>query len=439
MSVTKISKLFLPLLKEVPSDASIISHQLMLKAGMIRQVSAGIYIWLPLGLRVLQKVSDIVRYNLDSMDAQEIIMPCIQPASLWHKSGRIGGDDDLSKETLMMKDRKGAELLFTPTAEEVVSELFNNNVKTYKQLPINLYQIQWKFRDEIRPRFGVMRGREFLMKDAYSFHLDKKCAIDTYNKMMHCYLNIFSDLGLKAIPVRANSGSIGGDMSHEFHILANTGESKIYYEEALEDYLDSDDIDLEGLKSFYAMEEEEHEVSSSIISDKKILEKRGVEVGHIFYLGDKYSKAMDVSVQGKGVGPVVPVMGCYGIGVSRIVGAIVEASHDDKGIKWPKSVAPYDVILLNLKPGDAECNSLIEKLSSILEISGKDVLVDDTDLSIGAKFASADLIGIPIQIIIGPKALKAGKIEIKDRLLGTSKELDLDSISHINSAIHSTL
>lgn len=439
MSVTKISKLFLPLLKEIPSDASIISHQLMLKAGMIRQVAAGIYVWLPLGLKVLQKVSDVVRHNLDFIDAQEIIMPCIQPASLWHKSGRIGGDDDLSKETLMMKDRKGADLLFTPTAEEVVSELFDNNVKTYKQLPMNLYQIQWKFRDEIRPRFGVMRGREFLMKDAYSFHLDKNCAIDTYNKMMRCYLNIFSDLGLKAIPVKANSGAIGGDMSHEFHILANTGESKIYYEEALEEYLNSEAVNLEGLQSFYAMEEEEHDASSATISDKKILEKRGIEVGHIFYLGNKYSKAMDVSVQGKGVGAVVPVMGCYGIGISRIVGAIVEAYHDDKGIKWPKSVAPYDVVLINLKPGDDECDALVEKLSYMLEISGNDVLIDDTDSSIGAKFASADLIGIPTQIIVGPKALKAGKIEVKDRRSNISKELEIESISNINSAINAEI
>lgn len=437
MSVTRTSKFFAPLLKETPSDASIISHQLMLKSGMIRQVAAGIYVWLPLGLRVLQKVSDVVRYNLNSIGAQEIVMPCIQPASLWHRSGRIGSDDDLSKETLMMKDRKGAELLFTPTAEEVVSELFDNNVKTYKQLPMNLYQIQWKFRDEIRPRFGVMRGREFLMKDAYSFHLDKNCAIDTYNSMMRCYLNIFADLGLKVIPVRANSGSIGGDMSHEFHILANTGESKIYYEEALESYLNSDDVDLEGLQSFYAMEEEEHDTSSDTISNKKILEKRGIEVGHIFYLGDKYSKAMDVSVQGRGGKPVVPVMGCYGIGISRIVAAIIEAYHDDKGIKWPKNVAPYDVMLINLKPGDSACDSLVEKLSSMLEISGKDILIDDSDLSIGAKFASADLIGIPVQIIVGPKSLKAGKIEIKDRQLGTSKELGIDSISSINSAINS--
>lgn len=425
------SNLFAPLLKESPSDATIASHKLMLRTGMIRQLVSGIYIWLPLGLKVLRKVENIVRNRLNEVGAEEILMPCIQPTSLWHQSGRIGGDDDLSTEALIMEDRKGVKLLFTPTAEEVIAQLFDQNVKTYKQLPMNLYQIQWKFRDEIRPRFGVMRGREFLMKDAYSFHLDKDCAIKTYNTMMQAYLDIFKDLGLDAVPVTADSGAIGGDMSHEFHILANTGESSVYYEAALEDYLSDGKVSLDGMKRFYAMEEEKHDPNSKEIQGKEILQKRGIEVGHIFYLGDKYSKAMGASVQNKEGKKVTPLMGCYGIGVSRIVGAIIEACHDADGIKWPKSVAPYDVLIVNLKPGSEDCDQLSAEIERMMHDVDREVLVDDTDQSPGAKLASADLIGIPLQIIIGPRGLKNGEIEIKHRTTGEKRMLSVNDVGTV--------
>lgn len=430
----KASQLFAPILKENPSEASIVSHQLMLRCGMIRQISAGIYAWLPLGLRVLQKIENIVRKNHNIAGAQEVLLPCIQPVDYWRESGRYQSKQgDLSEQMLVMKDRHGVEMVFAPTAEEVICTLFRNNVQSYKHLPLNLYQIHWKFRDEIRPRFGVMRGREFLMKDAYSFHLDEESARQEYVKMMRCYLNIFYDCGLKAVPVLAGTGSIGGDLSHEFHVLADTGESKIFYERKLEEYLSgSQEISLENLNKYYAMEEEKHDSSTCKIKAEDLLERRGIEVGHVFYLGDKYSKILGLKVQDKTGALITPVMGTYGIGVSRLVAAIIEASHDEKGIIWPESVAPFRVALINLKPGNSEldtiCNDIIAKLKALKV----EVIYEDTSDSVSQKFAKMDLLGIPYHIAVGPKMLEhKGMVEFKRRKDQGFTEMSLDAILNI--------
>ena len=431
----RMSQFFLPVLKDTPAEAQIVSHRLMLRAGMIRQSSAGIYSWLPLGHRVLKKIEQIVREEQNAAGGQELLMPTIQPADLWRESGRY---DDYGQEMLRITDRHDRDMLFGPTNEELITDIFRGSVRSYRQLPLNLYHIQWKFRDEVRPRFGIMRGREFLMKDAYSFDLNAEAARHAYNKMFLAYLRTYERLGLKAIPMQADTGPIGGDMSHEFIILADTGESEVYCHA---DYLDfeapdaavSYDDDLSSVIEHwtfrYAATDEKHDPArfeAEVPEDCRIA-TRGIEVGHIFYFGDKYSKSMGATVM-NAEGVEVPVeMGCYGIGVSRLVGAIIEASHDDDGIIWPASVAPFDVGLINLKVGDDACDGAVADIYEKLGKAGVDVLADDTDGRAGGKFATMDLIGLPWQIIVGPRGVKSGVVEIKERRTGERQELSLDA------------
>jgi prolyl-tRNA synthetase len=427
----RLSRYFLPILRETPKEAEIVSHRLMLRAGMLRQEAAGIYAFLPLGHRVLQKVCKIVREEQDRSGAIEMLMPTIQSADLWRESGRY---EDYGKEMLRIQDRHERDILYGPTNEEMITEIFRAYVRSYKDLPLNLYHIQWKFRDEIRPRFGLMRGREFLMKDAYSFDVDPAGARHAYNRMFVAYLRTFARLGLKSIPMAAESGPIGGSLSHEFIILADTGESEVFCHR---DYLDfavpGDDIsfdDVEGLEaivgkwtSLYAATSEKHDEAAfaALPADKKV-SARGIEVGHIFHFGTKYSEPMKAVVTGPD-GIDRPVhMGSYGIGPSRLVAAIIEASHDDAGIKWPEAVAPFKVAILNLKQGAADTDAASESLYRALTGKGVDVLYDDRDQRPGAKFATADLIGLPWQVLIGPKGLAEGKVEVKRRSDG-SREL----------------
>jgi prolyl-tRNA synthetase len=423
----RLSRYFLPILRDTPKDAEIVSHRLMLRAGMVRQESAGIYAWLPLGHKVLDKVCKIIREEQDRAGAVEMLMPTIQSADLWRESGRY---DDYGKEMLRIKDRHEREMLYGPTNEEMITEIFRAYVKSYKNLPLNLYHLQWKFRDEVRPRFGVYRSREFLMKDAYSFDVDAAGAKHSYNKMFVAYLRTFSRMGLKAIPMVADTGPIGGNLSHEFIILASTGESEVFCHK---DYLEFDvpsaavnfdsGEELEGLvgkwTSLYAATSEKHDAAAfGSIPAEKQMSARGIEVGHIFYFGTKYSEPMKASVQTQG-GAAAPVhMGSYGIGPTRLVAAIIEASHDDAGIIWPEAIAPFKVGILNLKQGDGGTDAACEKLYAELTSRGVDVLYDDTDDRAGAKFATADLIGLPYQILVGPKGLAEGKIELKQRAGG---------------------
>ncbi|MDR6625414.1 proline--tRNA ligase [Caulobacter segnis] len=432
----RLSRYFLPVLKEAPSDAQIVSHQLMLRAGMIRQEAAGIYAWLPLGLRVLNKIEQIVREEMDRAGAIELLMPTIQLADLWRESGRY---DDYGDEMLRITDRHKRELLFGPTAEEVVTDIFRASVKSYKDLPKNLYNIQWKFRDERRPRFGVMRGREFFMKDAYSFDLDADGARKSYNRMFVAYLNLFARMGLKAVPMRADTGPIGGDLSHEFIVLAETGESAVFCHKDLVEMpapgpdLDWINGDLQPLvnqrTALYAATEEMHdEAAFNALPEGDRLSARGIEVGHIFSFGTKYSEPMKATVQGPD-GQQVPVqMGSYGVGVSRLLGAIIEASHDEGGIIWPESVAPFDVGIVNMRQGDAACDAACETAYNALKAAGRDVLYDDTDARGGAKFATMDLIGLPWQLIVGPKGIADGVVEIKNRKTGERHTASLDSV-----------
>ncbi|MFZ5669733.1 MAG: proline--tRNA ligase [Pseudomonadota bacterium] len=429
------SRFFLPTLKEAPSDAQIVSHQLMLRAGLIRQEAAGIYAWLPLGLRVLRKIEQIVREEMDRAGAVELLMPTIQLADLWRESGRYEAYGD---EMLRIVDRHKRDLLYGPTAEEVVTDIFRASVKSYKDLPLNLYNIQWKFRDERRPRFGVMRGREFLMKDAYSFDLDEASARAAYNRMFVAYLNTFARMGLKAAPMRADTGPIGGDLSHEFIILADTGESQVFcHKDLVEMGAPGPDVDWYGdlqpivdqRTALYAATEEMHdEAAFAAIPEDKRLSARGIEVGHIFYFGEKYSKPMKAAVAGPDGKEVTVHMGSYGIGVSRLLGAIIEASHDEAGIVWPASVAPFDVALINLRPGDPACDSACEAAYAALGAAGKAVLHDDTDERPGGKFATADLIGLPWQVIIGPRGVADGQAEIKNRATGARTTAPLGEI-----------
>jgi prolyl-tRNA synthetase len=425
----RLSRYFLPLLREVPSEAQIVSHQLMLRAGMIRQSSAGIYSWLPLGFRVLRRVEQIVREEMDAAGAHETLMPTIQPAELWQESGRY---EDYGKEMLRITDRHERPMLYGPTHEEVVTDIFRRSVRSYRDLPINLYQIQWKFRDEIRPRFGVMRGREFLMKDNYSFDLDFAGARRSYDNMFMAYLRTFRRMDLTAIPMRASSGAIGGDMSHEFQVLAATGESQVYYDLAFEeiDFLDAvaDEGTVAHLKGLYAATDEEHDPASCPVPAERLRSGRGIEVGQIFYFGTKYSKPMGATVAGPD-GQEVPVeMGSYGIGVSRLAAALIEVFHDDAGIKWPESVAPFKLGLVNLRPGDAGCDALVAGLEGKLARAGIEVLIDDRDESPGAKFATMDLIGLPWQAIVGPRGLKQGVVELKSRASDERQELSPESL-----------
>ncbi|HEX6840243.1 MAG TPA: proline--tRNA ligase [Stellaceae bacterium] len=427
----RLSAYFLPLLRENPSEAQIVSHRLMLRAGMVRQSSAGIYSWLPLGFRVLKKVEQIVREEQDAAGALEVLMPTMQPAELWQESGRY---EDYGKEMLRITDRHERQMLYGPTNEELITDIFRHSVKSYRDLPRNLYHIQWKFRDEVRPRFGVMRGREFLMKDNYSFDLDAKGAKHSYNKMFVAYLRTFARMGLKAIPMRADTGPIGGDLSHEFIILADTGESQVFCDRA---WLDADilanEVDYSGdlepffqkWTSLYAATDEKHD--STALPPDRLVTARGIEVGHIFYFGTKYSAPMKAVVAGPN-GEQIPVeMGSYGIGVSRLVGAIIEASHDDAGIIWPESVAPFTFGLVNLRAGDAICVAPADDLYAKLERAGIEVLYDDRDESPGAKFAAMDLIGLPFQLVIGPRGLDKGVVEFKERKTGARSELAPDA------------
>lgn len=430
----RLSRYLLPLLKENPTEAQIVSHRLMLRTGMIRQEAAGIYAWLPLGLRVLRKIEAIVHEEMARAGAIELLMPTLQLADLWRESGRY---EDYGQEMLRIKDRHEREMLYGPTNEEMITEIFRGSVKSYKDLPMNLYHIQWKFRDEQRPRFGVMRGREFLMKDAYSFDLDEASARKAYNRMFVAYLNTFSRLGLKAVPMRADTGPIGGDLSHEFIILAETGESAVFCHKDLVDMpAPGNDVDWDDLQAIvdertglYAATEEMHEPAAfdAVPADKQ-LSARGIEVGHIFYFGEKYSAPMGAKVSGPDGAQVNVHMGSYGVGVSRLIGAIIEASHDDAGIIWPESVAPFDVALINLRVGDEACDAACEKAYKAMTAAGRAVLYHDTDDRPGAKFASMDLIGIPWQLIIGPKSLSEGKVEIKHRATGERHVADFDAV-----------
>ena len=428
----RLSQYFLPLLKETPKEAQIASHRLMLRAGMIQQSSAGIYSWLPLGKKVLDKIADIVREEQNRAGALEIMMPTIQPAELWQESGRY---DDYGAEMLRIKDRHDRNMLYGPTNEEQVTDIFRAHVRSYKALPLNLYHIQWKFRDEVRPRFGIMRGREFLMKDAYSFDSDAAGARAAYNRMFVSYLKTFARMGLTAIPMEADTGPIGGDMSHEFIILAETGESGVYFHK---DWLDADlvtqvnyDEDLQPVvdrfTSLYARADEKHDPETCPVAADELMSLRGIEVGHIFYFGEKYSAAMGASVTAPD-GTNRPVhMGSYGIGVSRLVGGIIEASHDDRGIIWPRAVAPFDVAVVNLKAGDETCDSCAEGLYAKLQAAGADPLYDDRDDRPGAKLAAIDLIGIPWQIVVGPRGMANGVVEVKNRRTGEAVEVSPDS------------
>jgi prolyl-tRNA synthetase len=426
----RLSRYFLPLLRETPKEAEIASHRLMLRAGMVRQEAAGIYAWLPLGFRVLKKIEEIVRQEQDRAGAIELLMPTLQLADLWRESGRY---DAYGPEMLRIKDRHERDLLYGPTNEEMITEIFRAAVRSYKDLPLNLYHIQWKFRDEQRPRFGVMRGREFLMKDAYSFDVDEAAARRSYDKMFVAYLRTFARMGLKAIPMAAETGPIGGDLSHEFIILAETGESGVYCNrDVLELDAPGEEIDYQAdLKpiirkwtDLYAATEDVHDPARferEVPPDKRV-HTRGIEVGQVFYFGTKYSAPMKALVAGPD-GVERPVHGgSYGVGVSRLVGAIIEAFHDEAGIKWPEPVAPFKAVILNLKQGGAETDAACEQLYGALTRRGVDVLYDDLDQRPGAKFATADLIGIPFQVMIGPRGLAEGKIEIKRRADG-SREL----------------
>ncbi|EEE45684.1 proline--tRNA ligase [Roseibium alexandrii] len=426
----RLSRYFLPILKETPKEAEIVSHRLMLRAGMIRQQSAGIYSWLPLGLKVLRKIERIVEEEQARAGAVQLLMPTIQPADLWRESGRY---DAYGKEMLRITDRHEREMLFGPTNEEMITDIFRSYVRSYKDLPLNLYHIQWKFRDEVRPRFGIMRGREFLMKDAYSFDLDQETARHAYNRMFVAYLRTFDRMGLKAIPMKADTGPIGGDLSHEFIILAETGESEVFLDKSLlEMPIPAKDTDfwsdlspiVESWTTPYAATDEMHdEAAFGALEEDTRVSARGIEVGHIFYFGTKYSDAMGAKVA-TAEGTEVPVhMGSYGVGVSRLLGALIEANHDEDGIIWPKSVAPFHVGIINMRPGDDLTDPVCEDLYAKLEAAGIEVLYDDTDSRAGAKFATMDLIGLPFQVVAGPRGLKDGVLEVKDRATGEKEML----------------
>ncbi|MDO8322036.1 MAG: proline--tRNA ligase [Phenylobacterium sp.] len=428
----RLSRYFMPTLREAPSDAQVVSHQLMLRAGMIRQEAAGIYAWLPLGLRVLKKIEQIVREEMDRAGAIEVLMPTLQLADLWRESGRY---EDYGDEMLRITDRHKRDLLYGPTAEEVITEIFRAYVKSYKDLPKNLYNIQWKFRDERRPRFGVMRGREFLMKDAYSFDVDEAAARKSYNRMFIAYLNTYARMGLNVVPMKADPGPIGGDLSHEVIILADTGESQVFCHKDLVEMGAPGDVDwdcdlqplVEQRSNLYAATEEMHdEAAFALVPEDKRLSARGIEVGHIFYFGEKYSKPMKAEVAGPD-GQNHPIHGgSYGVGVSRLTGAIIEASHDEAGIIWPDAVAPFGVAVINLRPGDAGTDEVSETAYQALIAAGKDPLLDDSDQRPGAKFAAIDLVGIPWQLVVGPKGVADGTVEIKRRATGEKQTLPLE-------------
>lgn len=431
----RLSRYFLPVLKETPSEASIASHRYMLRAGMIKQQSAGLYSWLPLGFKVMKRIEQITREEQNRAGAIEMLMPTIQGADLWRESGRY---DDYGQEMLRIKDRSDRDLLYGPTNEEVITDVFRTFIRSYKDLPQLLYHIQWKFRDEVRPRFGIMRCREFLMKDAYSFDISMEEAVRSYNKMFVAYLNTFARMGLKAVPMRADTGPIGGDLSHEFLILADTGESEVYCHK---DLVDMDvpgtnidfDSDLQPIvderTALYAATDEMHDQAAfeAQVPEDKRLSARGIEVGHIFCFGDKYSKPLGAKVMGSDGKEHIAQMGSYGVGVSRLVGGIIEASHDDNGIIWPKSVTPFGAGIINLKVGDEEADAACEDLYSKLSAAGIDPLYDDRNDRGGVKFSRMDLIGLPYQLVVGPRGLKEGVVEVKDRKTGEKTNLSPDA------------
>jgi prolyl-tRNA synthetase len=429
------SQAFLPVLKESPADAQIVSHKLMLRAGLVRQTAAGIYAWLPLGFRVLKKIEQIVREEQDRAGAQEMLMPTLQPAELWRESGRY---DAYGPEMLRIRDRHEREMLYGPTNEEMITALFRDEVKSYRDLPRTLYHIQWKFRDEVRPRFGVMRGREFLMKDAYSFDLDEAGARQSYYTQMLAYLRTFQRIGIQAVPMKAASGPIGGDLSHEFIVLAPTGESEVFYEAAFEnvewgtapigyrpEHLEAF---YKSVSSLYAATDETHdETRWAAVPEKQRRTGRGIEVGHIFYFGDKYSAAMGLKVSGPDGSMVTPMMGSYGVGVSRLVGAVIEASHDEAGIVWPEAVAPWKVGLVTMRADDAATKIEADRIYIDLQNTGIETLYDDRDERGGVKLGSMDLIGLPWQLIVGPRGVAAGTVELKRRSTGEREELSVES------------
>jgi prolyl-tRNA synthetase len=418
----KFSNFFIPTLKNIPAEAEIISHQLMIRSGMIKQSSVGIYSWLPLGLKVLKNIETIVRNEQNKAGAIELLMPTIQSADLWIKSGRY---NEYGKEMLRIQDRGGRELLYGPTNEELITDIFQSYITSYKDLPKNLYHIQWKFRDEVRPRFGVMRGREFLMKDSYSFDLSEEEAKVSYDKMFAAYIKTFLRLGLTPISLRADTGPIGGNLSHEFQILANTGESTLYYDKDLEK-INPKNIEPKKLQSYYAAVDDLHIDEECPISRDQLKVSKGIEVGHIFYFGTKYSQKLGAFVQNNQGDKVALHMGSYGIGVSRLVGAIIEASHDEKGIKWPLSVAPFHVSVINLMIEDQDCRQVSDYIYDKLNNGSLEVLYDDRNCSVGKKLSDNELIGIPFQIVIGKRDLKDNIVELKNRLTNDSKKFSPD-------------
>jgi prolyl-tRNA synthetase len=410
----RLSAAFIPTLKENPADASIVSHQLMLRAGLIRPLAAGMYTWLPLGLRVLNKIADHIRVVMDDIGGQEILIPTLQPDDLWAESGRL---DSYGDEMLRLKDRHGRGMIYGPTAEEAMTDLFRKNVRSHKALPQLWYQIHWKFRDEIRPRFGVMRGREFLMKDGYSFDVSEDAAAETYDRIFGAYMRLFHRLGLHAMPVRADTGPIGGKLSHEFHILASNGESGVFYDPAWEN-VDTSALTLKDCAHLYAATDDVHDPKTW--TGKPLMETKGIEVGHIFTFGTRYSDPMQAKVTLDDGTQSPVIMGSYGLGVGRLVGAMIEASHDDKGIIWPEAVAPYRYALINLGVSDAQCIETCDGLYH--QLGGRDaVLYDDRDVGMGVKLNDADLIGLPTQIVVGPRDLKEGLVQVKNRKTGEKR------------------
>jgi len=429
----RLSRYFLPVLKETPAEAQIVSHRLMLRAGMIKQASAGIYSWLPLGFKVLRKIENIVHEEQVRAGHIPMLMPTLQSADLWRESGRY---DDYGEEMLRITDRQGRDMLYGPTNEELITDIFRSHVSSYKDLPKTLYHIQWKFRDEIRPRFGVMRGREFLMKDGYNFDLTKEDALHAYNRHLVSYLRTYERMGLQAIPMRADSGPIGGDDTHEFLVLAETGESEVFYDSAITELkfgdreIDYDDhaqcqAVLEEFTSRYARTDETHDeaVFNERVPEARRRQARGIEVGQIFYFGTKYSEPMGATVQGPDGKPVPVHMGSHGIGVSRLVGAIIEASHDERGIIWPEGVTPFHAGIVNLKQGDAGTDAACEEIYRALAARGLEPLYDDTEERAGAKFATMDLVGLPWRVTVGPRGLKTGVVELTSRRTGESEEM----------------
>ena len=410
----ELSKYPLRTYKDTPSDAELISHRLMLRSGLIKKLASGLFTWMPLGLRVIRKIEEIVRRELDSSGAYELLMPAVQPSELWKETGRW---EEYGNLLLRIQDRHERFFCFGPTHEEVITDIVRKEITSYKQLPVNFYQIQTKFRDEIRPRYGVMRAREFLMKDAYSFHLDQKSLEDEYENMGNAYNNIFNNLGLNFRKVTANSGEIGGSMSHEYHVLADSGEDEIAY-----------------------CDEEDFAANVEMIESKKAPDggklsfARGIEVGHIFQLGDKYSKSMGLTVLNKEGKSVSPMMGCYGIGISRIVAASIEQNHDDKGIIWPGEIAPFEIIIIVLNDKSSDLTEKGQEIYKSIKAIGKEVVIDDRDERAGVKFAEADLIGIPQQIVLSKRGIDQGTIELVDRRSGVKEDLSIeDLIQRISS------